>query len=228
MGKLKTQKDDYTFENFIAIEKNVEAKNIAIDFARNKKDENILVISGKVGIGKTHLALAIKNEIYHLYPEKEIFLIGYEQLIFNIVNNSYGENCEKLNLNTFSNYSLVIIDSFFESNRKDHAKIVFNLLGKLPNKIIITCIDHTFIPLDFYHIEIVDPTTIEKEKIIENQLKNQKCYLATDVIKYIAEQNYICIRELNNFITCLSAFSRLKKLIIDIDNVKMIIKKMNI
>ena len=145
MGKLKTQKDDYTFENFIAIEKNVEAKNIAIDFARNKKDENILVISGKVGIGKTHLALAIKNEIYDLYPDKETFLIGYEQLIFNISNNKYGE---KIDINTFSNYSLIIIDSFFETNRKDLAKIVFNLLGKLPNKTIITCIEHTFIPLD--------------------------------------------------------------------------------
>lgn len=222
-----TRKKDFenlTFENFIAIGKNVEAKNIATDFARNKKDENILVISGKVGIGKTHLALAIKNEIYHLYPDKEIFQIGYEQLIFNISNNKYGE---KLDLNTFSKYSLVIIDSFFETNRKDLAKIVFNLLRNIPNKIIITCIDHTFIPLNFYHLEIVDPTTIEKEKIIENQLKNEECYLATDVIKYIAEQNCSCIRELNNLITCLTAFSRLKKMKIDIDNVKMIAKKMN-
>ena len=77
------------------------------------------------------------------------------------------------------------------------------------------------------HIEILDPTPLEREKIIENQLKNEECYLPTDVIKYIAELNFNSIRELNNLISYLIITERLKDVKIDIDNVKMIVKKMN-
>ncbi len=40
MNNQNTVYDSYTFDNFIAIENNVEAKNIALNFARQKMDKN--------------------------------------------------------------------------------------------------------------------------------------------------------------------------------------------
>ena len=56
-------KNHATLENFISIDNNLNAKNIAIEFAHGKSNKNVLTISSSIGNGATHLAFAIINEI---------------------------------------------------------------------------------------------------------------------------------------------------------------------
>ena len=59
---INKQIQDYQFENFLITESNKDEVEIAKDFTKkciNKNQKNGLIITGKSGVGKTHLATAI-------------------------------------------------------------------------------------------------------------------------------------------------------------------------
>jgi chromosomal replication initiator protein len=66
-SQLNTQ---YTFDNFVKGEPNKLARAAAIEIAKNpgKTIFNPLFLYGGSGVGKTHLAYAIGNEVVRLNP----------------------------------------------------------------------------------------------------------------------------------------------------------------
>ena len=61
--------ENYQFKNFIITEINKKEIEIAKDFTEkciNKKQKDGLIITGKSGVGKTHLATAIKINTRYL------------------------------------------------------------------------------------------------------------------------------------------------------------------
>ena len=77
----------YCFENFIAVEHNLEAKRMAMDFAYNEVICQTLVISSTIGNGATHLAFSILNKMKeNLYLSHDDFaFFTYESLKINFL-----------------------------------------------------------------------------------------------------------------------------------------------
>lgn len=62
---------DKGFKNFVAEGKLAEKKQACIDFALGKWEKNSLIMCGKVGSGKTHLAIAIAQNYRNSKPLTE-------------------------------------------------------------------------------------------------------------------------------------------------------------
>ncbi len=84
-GEAERQQDPrsaFTFENFIEGRSNSFAYNVSIGVAHNPgKKHNPLMIYGRSGLGKTHLLLAIENEMRKKFPDMLIIYTTGEELM---------------------------------------------------------------------------------------------------------------------------------------------------
>jgi chromosomal replication initiation ATPase DnaA len=156
----------YTFENFIATDTNAEAKQIAMDFAAGKSSLKTLVIASSIGNGATHLACAIANEIKFNQNKDDILLISFESLVMKIKNE--GE----LSKEFLNSHSIIIIDSYYNWNKK-LSKYLISTLIDVNTKIVITCSEFTEVPVDNYRINLSLPIHSDRILILENLIKMQ-------------------------------------------------------
>ena len=70
--------EQYTFDNFVKGEPNKLARAAAVEIAKNpgKTIFNPLFLYGGSGVGKTHLAYAIGNEVCRLNPEARVLYVA--------------------------------------------------------------------------------------------------------------------------------------------------------
>ena len=103
---------DYQFENFIITENNKKEIEIAKDFTEkciNKNQKNGLIITGKSGVGKTHLATAILNKL----TEKDMLvLMGRLILLLDVIKDTFKDfsSKEKDIIELYSKVDMLIID----------------------------------------------------------------------------------------------------------------------
>ncbi len=106
------QIQDYKFDNFITTETNKKEVEIAKDFTEkciNKNQKNGLIITGKSGVGKTHLATAILNKL----TEKDVLvLMGRLILLLDVIKNTFKDfsSKEKDIIELYSKVDILIID----------------------------------------------------------------------------------------------------------------------
>ena len=106
------QIQDYKFDNFITTETNKKEVEIAKDFTEkciNKNQKNGLIITGKSGVGKTHLATAILNKL----TEKDVLvLMGRLILLLDVIKNTFKDfsSKEKDIIELYSKVDMLIID----------------------------------------------------------------------------------------------------------------------
>ena len=103
---------DYKFENFIITETNKKEVEITKDFIQkyiNKNQKNGLIITGKSGVDKTHLATAILNKL----TEKDMLvLMGRLILLLDIIKDTFKDfsSKEKDIIELYSKVDMLIID----------------------------------------------------------------------------------------------------------------------
>ena len=103
---------DYQFENLIITETNRKEIEIAKDFTKkciNKNQKNGLIITGKSGVGKTHLATAILNQL----TEKDMLvLMGRLILLLDVIRDTFKDfsSKEKDIIELYSKVDVLIID----------------------------------------------------------------------------------------------------------------------
>lgn len=103
---------DYQFENFIISETNKKEVEIAKDFTEkciNKNQKNGFIITGKSGVGKTHLATAILNKL----TEKDMLvLMGRLILLLDVIKDTFKDflSKEKDIIELYSKVDMLIID----------------------------------------------------------------------------------------------------------------------
>lgn len=103
---------DYQFQNFIITENNKKEVEIAKDFTEkyiNRNQKNGLIITGKSGVGKTHLATAILNKL----TKKDMqVLMGRLIALLDVIKDTFKDfsNKEKDIIELYSKVDMLIID----------------------------------------------------------------------------------------------------------------------
>lgn len=82
-----TQKQLYTFDNFIIGTTNQMAYNAAFQICQNLSSItfNPLIIYGNPGVGKSHLLTAIANYVHKTHPQTTIFNTTSEKFVYNFI-----------------------------------------------------------------------------------------------------------------------------------------------
>ena len=103
---------DYNFNNFKVTDVNKKEVAIAKDYAKkciNDEQENGLIITGNSGVGKTHLAASISNE---LIEKDKLVLMGRLTSLLDMIKETFKDNSKSENelIELFSNVDMVVID----------------------------------------------------------------------------------------------------------------------
>ena len=103
---------EYKFDNFKVTNINKKEVEIAKDYTNkcsNNKLENGLIITGNSGVGKTHLAASISNELI----QKDILvLMGRLTSLLDMIKETFKDNSKSENelIDLFSNLDMIVID----------------------------------------------------------------------------------------------------------------------
>ena len=103
---------DYKFDNFKVTGTNKKEVEIAKDYTEkciNYKQENGLIITGNSGVGKTHLAASISNE---LIKKDMLVLMGRLTSLLDMIKETFKDNSKSENelIDLFSNLDMIVID----------------------------------------------------------------------------------------------------------------------
>ena len=231
--------EGYTFDRFIVGNSNKFAHAAALAVAeRPGVTYNPLFIYGNSGLGKTHLLLAIGQEIHEKDPTKKIaYLKGDEftnQLIRAIKDGTGEEFRTK-----YRNVDLFLVDDIQfiagkESTQEEFFH-TFNNIYEAGHQIVITS-DRPPMEMSFLDDRLrtrfegglmadIQPPDLEtRMAIIRNKAAQLGLLLSDEAVEYIAENITANIRQLEGVIKRLTAYKEILDDVITIDSVKRAIK----
>jgi len=230
----------YIFENFIEGDCNRLARSAGHAIANKPGGTafNPLVIFGDVGLGKTHLAQAIGNEVMKTLPEKTVLYVSSEkftnQIIESIRNNAVNDF-----VNFYQLIDVLIVDDIqFLANKQKTQEIFFHIFNQLHQngKQIIMTSDRPPKDLDGMEERLISrfkwglsadlqqPDLETRMAILEAKMDQEGLDLPQDVVDFICYNIKNNIRELEGVLISLVAQSSLNRREIDMDLAKEVIK----
>ena len=231
--------EGYTFDRFIVGNSNKFAHAAALAVAeRPGITYNPLFIYGNSGLGKTHLLLAIGQEIHEKDPSKKIaYLKGDEftnQLIRAIKDGTGEEFRTK-----YRNVDLFLVDDiqFIAGKQQTQNEFfhTFNNIYEAGHQIVITS-DRPPLEMSLLDDRLrtrfegglmadIQPPDLEtRMAIIRNKAAQLGLLLSDEAVAYIAENITANIRQLEGVIKRLTAYKEILDDVITIDSVKRAIK----
>ena len=230
----------YTFDAYIEGECNRVARRAGITVAENpgKTSFNPLVVYGGTGLGKTHLAQAIGNEVKKLHPHKVVLYVSSEKFINQFIDHSRNNAINDF-INFYQHIEVLIIDDvqFFSRAEKSQDAFfsIFNHLHQNNRQLILTS-DKS--PKDLEGVQdrllsrfrwglsadLSSPDYSTKMDILRMKMKKDGLEMPEEVVKYIAHNINTNIRELEGALISLLAQSSLNKRDIDIELAKKVLR----
>lgn len=231
---------NYTFDNFIEGECNRLARSagLAVAVKPGGTSFNPLMIYGISGLGKTHLAQAIGNEIKRSTPDKLVIYVSSEKFT-----TQFYESLKNKTINDFVNFyqamDVIIMDDVHNLAGKEKTQDIFfhifNHLHQTGKQLIVTS-DKP--PKDLAGLEerllsrfkwglSADLTTPDIETriiILKQKMYQDGIELPADVIEYVALNIDNNVRELEGAMVSLLAHSTLNKKQIDLNLAKQMLK----
>ncbi len=219
---------DYTFENFITGPSNKFAHAAALNVAANPgKAYNPLFIYGHSGLGKTHLLMAIMNEIKQRNPDADIIYTSGElftnELVYYIGNHNTYAFHEK-----YRNCDVLLVDDiqFIAKGETTQEEFfhTFNALNANGSQIVLTSDrppkemmileERLRTRFEMGLIADIQPPTLEtRMAIVKKKSDDLGFELSDDVIKFIAENIKKNIRQLEGIVKKIKAYK-------DVENTK--------
>ena len=230
----------YTFDTYIEGDCNRLARSAGLAIAKKPgaTSFNPLVIFGDVGLGKTHLAQAVGNEVHHRFPNKSVLYVSSEkftnQIIQSIKNNAVNDF-----VNFYQLIDVLIVDDIqFLANKQKTQEIFFHIFNQLHQngKQIILTSDRPPKDLDGMEERLISrfkwglsadlqaPDLETRMAILESKMMREGIELAPDVIEFICFNIQNNIRELEGVLVSLLAQSSLNRREIDVDLAKEVVK----
>ncbi|MCZ2222024.1 MAG: chromosomal replication initiator protein DnaA [Chitinophagales bacterium] len=230
----------YTFDSFIEGDCNRVARRAGKTVAEKPGSSsfNPLVIYGGTGLGKTHLAQAIGNEVKRINPNRVVLYVSSEKFI-----NQFQDHSRNNAINDFIHFyqliDVLIIDDvqFFARAEKsqDAFFAIFNHLHQSGKQLVLTC-DKPPKDLDGMQERLLSrfrwglsadlqiPDYDTRIEILERKMKNDGLDMSKDVVKYVAYNISTNIRELEGALISLLAQSSLNKKEIDLELAKKVLR----
>lgn len=212
---------DYTFDNFITGPSNKFAHAAALNVAANPgKAYNPLFIYGHSGLGKTHLLMAIMNEIKQNNPNADIIYTSGEhftnELVYYIGNhNTYAfhekyRNCDVLLVDDiqFISKGETTQEEFFHTfNALNSNGSQIVLTSDRPPKEMMTLEERLRTRFEMGLIADIQPPTLEtRMAIVKKKADDLNIELTDDVIKFIADNIKKNIRQLEGSVKKIKAY----------------------
>lgn len=230
----------YNFDSYIEGDCNRLARSAGYAVAQKPAGTafNPLVLWGGVGLGKTHLAQAIGNEIKRLYPAKTVLYVSSEKFT-----NQFIDALKHNSINDFVHFYqlidvLIVDDIQFFANKHKTQDIFFHIFNHLHQngKQLILTSDRP--PRDLEGMEerllsrfkwglsadLQQPDFETRIAILEKKMYGDGIELPREVVEFVAYNINTNIRELEGALISLLAQSSLNKKDIDLDLAKKIIK----
>ncbi|MBB6499237.1 chromosomal replication initiator protein DnaA [Pedobacter cryoconitis] len=231
---------NYTLENYIEGDCNRLARSagFAVAAKPGATSFNPLMIYGAVGLGKTHLAQAIGNEIKRTYPDKLVIFVSCEKFCQQFV-----ESLKNNTINDFVNFyqamDVIIMDDIHNFAGKEKTQDIFfhifNHLHQSGKQIIITS-DKA--PKDLSGLEerllsrfkwglsadLQIPDLETRIAILRKKMASDGIDLPAEVVEYVAHNIDNNVRELEGAMVSLLAQATLNKKEIDLALAKSMLK----
>ena len=231
---------NYTFDAFIEGDCNRVARRAGKTVADKPgaTSFNPLVIYGGVGLGKTHLAQAVGNEVKRQHPNKVVLYVSSEKFINQFVDHSRNNAINDF-IHFYQLVDVLIIDDVQFFNRAEKSQdaffAIFNHLHQSGKQLVLSS-DKP--PKDLEGVQerllsrfrwglsadLQMPDYDTRIEILEKKMKNDGLEMHKDVVKYIAYNINTNVRELEGALISLLAQSSLNKKEIDIDLAKKVLK----
>ncbi|WP_281613901.1 chromosomal replication initiator protein DnaA [Flammeovirga sp. SubArs3] len=226
----------YTFETFIEGDCNRLARSAGIAIARKPGATafNPLVVYGGVGLGKTHLAQAVGNEVKLSDPSKFVLYVSSEQFTTQFI-----EALKNNNVQQFTNYYLqvdvLIVDDiqFLAKKEKTQENFfhIFNRLHQNGKQIIMTSdrpprsleglTDRLLSRFKWgLTADIQKPDFETRVAIVKQKLMSEGVNVPDDVVEYLSYNIDSNIRELEGTLVSLVANASLMQREVDLDMAK--------
>lgn len=231
---------NYCFENFIEGDCNRLARSAGFAVAAKPGGTsfNPLMLYGGVGLGKTHLAQAIGNEIKRINPDKLVIYVSCEkfcqQFVDSLKNNTINDF-----VNFYQAMDVIIMDDVHNFAGKEKTQDiffhVFNHLHQSGKQIILTS-DKA--PKDLSGLEerllsrfkwglsadLQVPDLETRMAILKKKMYTDGIELPGEVIEYVAHNIDNNVRELEGAMVSLLAQATLNKKEIDIGLARTMLK----
>ena len=231
--------DGYTFDRFVVGPSNKFAHAAAVAVAENPgKLYNPLFIYGNSGLGKTHLLLAIGEEIHARHPEKKIAYVKGDDFTNQMIQSVQSGTAEEFR-QKYRNVDLFLVDDvqFIAGKQATQEEFfhTFNNIYEAGHQIVITS-DRPPLEMSLLDDRLrtrfegglmadVQPPDIEtRMAIIRNKAAQLGMILPDDVVEYIGENITANIRQIEGVVKRLTAYKEILNDTITINSVKRAIK----
>ena len=231
--------DGYTFDRFVVGPSNKFAHAAAVAVAENPgKAYNPIFIYGNSGLGKTHLLLAIGEEIHARHPEKKIAYLKGDDFTNQMIQSVQSGTAEEFR-QKYRNVDLFLVDDvqFIAGKQATQEEFfhTFNNIYEAGHQIVITS-DRPPLEMSLLDDRLrtrfegglmadVQPPDIEtRMAIIRNKAAQLGMILPDDVVEYIGENITANIRQIEGVVKRLTAYKEILNDTITINSVKRAIK----
>lgn len=234
---------NYTFERFVKGPSNEYAYMAALGTAENpKKFHNPLYLFGGVGLGKTHLMMAIANSINRNFPWMKVLYVPSEAFQSDIVE-AVQKKTWAAYQSKYRNADILLIDDIqFISERAEYTQEqifhTFNHLyqnnkqivisGDRPPQQLATLKDRLISRFQSGLIVDIKPPNLEtREAILMTKSKEMEIDMPVDVARFIANHEKNQVRLLEAALIKLKFSSTLKGRKIDMELAKEVLRELS-
>ncbi|TAE17698.1 MAG: chromosomal replication initiator protein DnaA [Bacteroidetes bacterium] len=232
--------DKFTFSSLIEGDCNRVARRAGLTIAEKPGTTsfNPLVVYGGGGMGKTHLAQAIGNEVKRLHPGKVVLYVSCEKFI-----TQFQEHSRNHTINDFIHFyqmiDVLIVDDvqFFANAEKSQDAFfgIFNHLQQNGKQLVLTT-DKS--PKDLSGLQdrllsrfkwglsadMQFPDYETRYEIVRAKMKHDGVEMPDEVVKFLVYNISTNVRELEGAFISLVAHSSLNRREIDLDLARKVLK----
>jgi len=199
---LSTLNPNFTFENFIVGEENRLIYSASLEVAENPGIYNPFIITGGVGLGKTHLMQAIGRRMMENNPDVKVLYITSETFMNEMLEALKDESMHRFREKLRKKLDVLLLDDVqFLMDKRWLQNELFHTINELMNmgKQIVICSDRNVKELRGFHerlisrfqmglnLSIKPPSYETRRRIVMKFAGDHSVVLTNEMVDYIAK-----------------------------------------